>query len=227
VAAARREQGTSLVELLVSMVLASVIVGAAIGVLIGVAQVTRGLQITNTSSADARIAMEILTRTLRAAARPSGEPAALVRADSSGLTLYALINRSGTAQLSDPVPTRVVYGYDGTCLTETRTDGTRLVGAVPGGQMFFWGVARPPRCVLRTGTAPTFRYLRSAVLGAAGGMAAPAIGLPRGGLVDPVTLGEVASIEIRLSAWAGGPDHGIEVLGQVTLSNVLGGAVAG
>lgn len=153
--------GMTLIELLVAMSVGSVVLAGVAAVFVAT---LRGVTTTNvkaSTGADVRVAIEAMTRTIKVADVPNGETSAFRSASSSGLAFYALLNRSGTASVSQPVPTFVQYSWSSAtnCLSEAQTPGTSIVNPNVGGPYYQWlASATVTRCLLRTTTAPVFTY---------------------------------------------------------------------
>ncbi|GAA3637626.1 hypothetical protein GCM10022223_65670 [Kineosporia mesophila] len=151
--AARRDDGVTLVELSVAMGVASILM-VAIGVVFF--STLRGVTTVNTktsTTADGRIVMEAMTRTMRVAVRPAQFDSAFVSAGTGQVSFYSLLNRTGTPATVTPLATLVSYSYDGTCINQTltppRTDST-------GNQV--WDTGAVTTCLGRTTTPPVFTY---------------------------------------------------------------------
>lgn len=223
---ARRDAGLTLVEVLVAMGLTGLLLALLLPVVTSTARATRAVDDAAARTASARTALEIVTRTLRTGVRPAGQPAALISAGPTGVVGYSLLNRTGAAQVTDAVPTLVSYAWTGGCVQETTTTGARVTDPASGAVSLAWTAPPRSRCILRTATAPAFRYYTTAVLASGGTDTAP-IALPAGGLTDPAQLARVTAIEISITASsASGSGASTQVLGRVTLSNVISGAVA-
>jgi Tfp pilus assembly protein PilW len=218
----RDDRGVTLVETLVAATLASLVLAGVGTVFVGAIRVVRTVSVKTDTGADARIGMEAITRTLRTAVRPKGESAAVLLADTSRVSFYALLNRSGAAQGTDTVPTRLAYSYDGTCVNETQTPGAAVVGPGPSGPFYTWTGAGVTRCLLRTATAPRFSYFGTAAI-ATNGTDSPALTVPSGGITATAELRSIQSIQLLLTAAdrANPAVAGVEVLGRATLNNVL------
>jgi hypothetical protein len=152
--------------------------------------------------ADARLAAEAITRTLRVAWRPADEPAAVVAAGRSGVRFWALLNRTGAATLVEPPPTLVEYSYDGTCITESQTREGRTART----------------CLLRTSVAPVFTYYASSASAADGTPLAPLVSTPE---VAGADLAAVRSVQVELTVRAPGATAPLPVLTRVTLQNLV------
>lgn len=218
----REDSGLSLTEIVVAMGLTSILLVAVGSVVTSTARATRAADAAASTSADARTGLEILTRSLRAVARPVGETSAVLSGDVAAVTVYTLLNRSGAAQTTDTVPTKVRYSFDGSCVQETTTAGTRNASGPAG---FTWTATPQSRCVLRTAVAPAFRYYTTPVL-AVNGVDTSPLTVPAGGITDTAVLAQITAIEVTLTARPSGSSAGTQVIGRVTLGNVLSGEVA-
>ncbi|MBT0768951.1 prepilin-type N-terminal cleavage/methylation domain-containing protein [Kineosporia sp. J2-2] len=213
----RNDRGLTLVELMVAMGIASVLL-VAIGVVF--ISSTRGvstLNVKTATTADARITMEAMTRTLRVAFKPAHEAAAFTVADTSELSFYALIYRDATSttatSTATPDPTLVRYSYDTTskCVNQTLT--TALVDATT--KAMSWPTTRArTTCLARTTTAPVFIYYRS------GSATASMAGST--GQVATADLPDVASVAITVTAQdPAQPQAGsVPLIDRVTLGNI-------
>ncbi len=217
----RRDAGVSVVELAVTAAVGSVVLAGVASVAIGALDASTTIGVRAGTSGDARIAGEVITRSLRVAARPKGEQAALVAATPTTVTFYALLNRSGGAQSTDTVPSYVELGWDGTCVTRRVTAGVVVASPPVGGPYYTWTPSGASTCVVRTTTAPAYAYYATAVL-STGGVDTVPLSLAAGSL----TAGErrsVQSVEARLTVVdprnPGVP--GAPVVSRVTLTNVL------
>ena len=114
------DAGSGLVELLVAGLVASIVL-AAVGVLFsGSLHASRRASAHVAVTADARLAMDVVGRRLRVAARPSAGAGVLTEATPSSLTFTANLSAGSTA---DPAVSQVRYAVDATrgCLLETVT----------------------------------------------------------------------------------------------------------
>ncbi len=215
----RDEAGLSLVELLVAGLLTSIVLAAVATVFVGSLQVVRVVTVKTSTSADARIALEAVTRTIRVATKPSGESSAVTVAKGDAVSFYALINRTtGTAQ---PLPALVEYSYDGLCVNEATTPGRALTNPPAAGPYYAWDTGRRVKCLVRTSVAPQFVYYATGAISLAGADVTP-ITVPASGLVltDRVM---VTSIQVTVTAKdRSNPDiGGMPVMDRVTLNNLV------
>jgi Tfp pilus assembly protein PilW len=215
-AGADRQAGMTVVELSVSMVITAILLACVATVTITTMNSTRTMNSRSNASADGRIALETISRTLRAAAVPSGEPAAVTVATATQLTFYSQINRPDALVFqSAVVPSRIEYSQSGGCLREAFTPARVITGA-GGATSFAWDTGRTVKCVLRTDTDATlFTYFGSATTATA---------------LTPLLLDKVQSIELDLTVVD--PDNtgagGVPMKTRVTLDNVVlqaGGSV--
>ena len=195
----RDDRGVSLVELSVAMMIGAILLAATAAAFIGAMRTVRSVNASTSSVADARTAMEAVTRSLRVAYKPAGQPSAVVSAGPTGVRFWALLNRTGAPTLTDPPPTLVSYAYTGGCLTETQA-----VGATT-----------RTKCLVRTTVAPTFTYFSTGAATVAGAPAAP---LP----ATPPDLTAIRSVQVSLTVKAPGEPlaTALPVVTRVTLENI-------
>lgn len=216
------EDGASLPELLVSMLLLSVVTGAVATVFISSLDSVRTTTTTNATTADARLAMEAVTRTVRVAVRPQGHGSAIVEARPDRLVLYASLQRS-SAQ-STTRPTRVTYSYDpaSTCLNQTQVPASTNLGADAEAVPLVWTAPGTTTCLIRTTVPPAFEYFANGALTTPAGTPVAAIPVPATGLSAEALPG-VVSVQVSVVAAAprAGDVAGVTARDRVTLSNVL------
>jgi type II secretory pathway component PulJ len=187
-------------------------VAAALGVLILTAsamafvaamRTVRSVSVSTTSVADARVAMEAVTRTLRVAYKPKTATSAVLIAQPNRVQFWALLNRTGSPSLVEPPATLVDYQYAGGCLTETQT----------------LGATTRTKCLVRTTVAPTFTYYASGAL-AVGGV--PVTALPSSPQVAAASLPDIRSVEVQLTVLPTGVPAGsaLPVISRVTFENL-------
>jgi type II secretory pathway pseudopilin PulG len=208
-----QDAGVGLAELLVTMALLSVVLAAVATVYTGALRATRVVTVRTSTSADARIAMEAMTRSLRVAVRPKGEAAALTLAQAGTVTFYAQLNRTGGA--TEPLPTKVEYSYDGTCIYEATTPARVLSSPPPSGPFYAWDTGRVSKCLVRTTQAPAFAYYTS------GDLTGTALTIGSG--LDQATRTSVTSVQVQLAVQAAASTDisPVRVVDRVTLTNVL------
>jgi hypothetical protein len=211
----------SVVELAVTAAVGSVVLTGVATVAVGALRASRTIAVRSATSADARIAGEAATRSLRVAVRPKGQQAAIVSGGATAVTFYALLNRSGVNQTSDAVPSYVELGWDGTCVTRRITAGAVVASPPSGGPYYTWTPSGAAVCLARTTTAPAYTYYPTAAISSAGVDTAPLV-LGGGGLAAG-DLRAVQSVEVRLTVVD--PRNptvpGAPMLARVTLTNVL------
>ncbi len=161
------------------------------------------VSVSTTSVADARVAMEAVTRTLRVAYKPKSATSAVLVAAPNRVQFWALLNRTGSASLAEPLPTLVEYQYTGGCLTESQT---------------FGGITRT-KCLVRTTVAPSFTYYTSGAL-AVGGV--PVTPMATSTPVAAVSLPDIRSVEVQLTVLPTGVPAGgaLPVISRVTFENL-------
>lgn len=114
------DSGVSLVELLVAGLVAGIVLSAVGVMFTGSLQASRQASAHVTVTADARLAMDVVERRLRVAARPSAGASALTEATPSSLTFFAHLGGGATPASA---VSRVRYAVDPArgCLLETVT----------------------------------------------------------------------------------------------------------
>ncbi len=214
----RGEAGFSLPELMVTIGVFSIVMTAVGTVFVGSLKSVRVVRERTVTAADARIALEAVTRSLRVAVRPDGEAAAITLATGSSLTFYSVINRSGTT--ADPLPSKVEYAWDGTCLNEAVTPARTLTAPAAGGPFYAWDTGRTSKCLVRTTAAPAFAYFTTPQI-SSGGVDVSPMTVPVGGL-SATDLGLVQSVQVTVAVQVtGAVTGGTTVMDRVTLTNVL------
>jgi prepilin-type N-terminal cleavage/methylation domain-containing protein len=152
------DSGYTLVELLTAMGLASVLLVAIAVVFTATTKGVRTIDTQVSTTADGRIAMEAMTRSMRVAAIPGagGQTSAILSATSNSVSFFALLNRTGSPAATTPNPTLVAYTWDGTCLNESQTpQRTAADGSV------LWDQNTSTKCLARTTKLPVFTYYTS------------------------------------------------------------------
>jgi type II secretory pathway pseudopilin PulG len=202
----------SLVELLVAMFVTGILLAGVATVFAGTLNGVRTVNTKTSTTADARISMEAITRTLRVAYKPTGKTSAIALATDHTLSFYALLNRTGVAGAT-PLPAFIEYDWAGNCLTEAKTPGRiNAVGAL------VWDTGRTSKCLARTTIPPDFGYYPDSVT-------STPLPVPSGGLAS-LPSQTVDSIEITVTVKdPGNPTvGGVPIVSRVTLINVLIGA---
>jgi type II secretory pathway pseudopilin PulG len=126
--AAGSDAGLSLAEMLIAMMMASIVMITLGTLFVGSLRENRTVIGKTNSTADARIAMEAMTRELRVATTPKGQTTALTSATATAVTFYSSIGASTSS--TDPNPSLVTLRIDTTnkCLWREITPAT-VVGA--------------------------------------------------------------------------------------------------
>lgn len=207
-AADRTDAGMTLVELLIAMFITSILLAAVASVFAGTMKNVRVVNTKAATTADGRIAMEAITRTIRVAFQPSNQVSALALANTNTLSFYALINRTGV-NTSTPLPSLIEYGWDGTCLTEAQTPGRLNASSI-----LVWDTGRVNKCLARTTIKPVFAYYLT-------GNATTPLTVPGTGLAA-ATLQTVQSIQVTVNVQdATNPSiTGVPFTDRVTMINV-------
>jgi len=206
------DAGLSLVELLVAMFVTSILLAGVATVFTGTLTGVRKVNVKTATSADARISMEAMSRTIRVAVEPSGQPSAIAVATDHTLSFYALLNRTGTAG-AQPLATLVEYAWSANCVTEAQTPGRLNSSGV-----LVWDTGRTVKCLARTSVAPDFAFFVDGVT------AVPLI-VPASGLT---AMARQTVYSIQATVTVKDPSNadvsGVPVRDRVTLVNVLNGA---
>jgi len=224
------DEGFGLPELLVSMAVFSIVVAVLSAVFVNTIDTVRFVSTKTATTADARIAMEAMTRSLRVAIVPDGVPSAIVEADAEHIVFYASLNR-GTTQTASK-PTRVTYAYDSAtrCLTETQV---RAVSNPDPSQSstisFVWPGFGITKCLIKTNTPPRFDFFDDGrILQDDGLTTVVPLTVPSGGwdvtdTSDLAALNTVVSIQMFINVQdPNAPDvNGMLATDRVTLANVL------
>lgn len=121
-----RDDGLSLTELIIAMAIASVVLVGVSTMFVSSLRQNRTVTAKTTTTADARIGMEAMTRSLRVAVVPSGGTSPFNSpvgnpVSSSRVSFYSSLGTvTGT---TDPLPTLVTFYYDATkkCLVREMT----------------------------------------------------------------------------------------------------------
>lgn len=225
------DEGYGLPELLVSMALFGIVIAAVSAVFVNAIDSVRFVSTKTATTADARIAMEAMTRSLRVAIQPTGLETALAEADDDRIVFYSSMDR-GTGQTADS-PTRVTYEYDPTsrCLEETQVVASVNPDASERDTIpLVWTGAGTSKCLIETNAPPQFDYFDDGrIVGADGVTAVSPLMVPGGGweaddgASDRTALSSVVSIQMSLNVQD--PDavdiNGTLARDRVTLTNVL------
>ena len=183
----------TLVELLMTS-LVSMVVLAAVGVLVtGTLQATSRASTQVAATAEARSALDVMTRRLRVGVRPASGASIFSSATATSVSFSASLSTPGTT--TDPAPSTVSYSVDTgrRCLKETITTAA--------------GAVRESCLAYGTTTTPTFSYYQVAkrpTPDRPSPSPAPTTPLPLGtsGL-SSADLARVGAVEIAMSVTSG------------------------
>ncbi len=200
----RPDRGFTLVELTVAMAVGALRLAASATAFVAAVRAVRTVDVSTSAVADARRAMEAMTRTMRVAWKPADAPAAVIAAGPQRVRFWALLNRTGAPAAVEPPATLVEYAWDGACLTESQTREGRTVVT----------------CLVRTGVPPAFAYFANAAATVDG---APVAALPSSPSVADGDLPGIRSIQVALTVTTPGDagTAGVPVLTRVTLQNLV------
>lgn len=227
--AARDDSGLSLTELLVTMMVFGILAVVLGSVFNNTMRTVRFVSAKTSTTADTRIAMESMSRALRVALTPQGQPSAFVSAGPNSVTFYSSLAR-GAGQTAD-LPTRVTFDYVAAtgCLRQTQ------VLAVPTGvpaTPLAWTGASTSTCLIRTYTAPTFDYFDDGRLVRDDGTTVNPLTIPAGGFSSsssPDVMASIVSVQVALNVQDPSVTdvRGVQARDRVTLTNVLAAKNAG
>lgn len=197
------DRGFTVVEVTVVMAVGALLLAASAAAFVAALRAVRTVDVSTTAVADARRAMEAMTRTLRVAWKPTGAPTAVIAAAPDRVRFWALLNRTGAPTAAEPPPTLVEYGWDGACVTESQTRDGRTLST----------------CLVRTTVPPVFTYFASGAVAVDG---APVTALPAAPAVSAADLPGIRSVQVALTVTAPGGTGtaGVPVLTRVTLQNL-------
>jgi type II secretory pathway pseudopilin PulG len=208
--------GLTVVELLVTAMIGSVVLAGVATVMVSIASNSRETSVHTANSRAVRGAAEVVAAALRVGIRPSGEASAVVE-----VSLYTLINRTGASATTTLPPTLTRYWWDATtfCLNQSRVTGVALTNPPASGPFYSWTGTADVRCVMKTATAPTFKYYTTSAI-SAGGTVLPDMGAPAAGLTA-TERAQVRSVQVLLTARdpVNASVAPSVVLDRVTLSN--------
>ena len=166
------DAGFSLPELLVAMALTSILLAALAGIFTSNLRTTSRISAKVTATADARLAVDTMSRRLRVAVAPDATQAAFTTTDPRSVTFYAsLVGAAAggvTTRAVDPKPTKVEYSvvpatYSGQATTCLREVLTPAVGSAA--PYTYPASGSTTRCLaygtLNADGAPLFTYFQS------------------------------------------------------------------
>jgi hypothetical protein len=185
------DAGISLAETLIAMMMASIVMITLGTLFVGSLRENRTVIGKTNSTADARIAMEAMTRELRVATTPKGQTTAITSATATAVTFYSSIGTSTAT--TDPNPSLVTLRIDTTnkCLWREITPATVV------GTTLTWPTAsKKAGCVARgninASGADLFTYYPLNSDGTVGTTAYTAAQLPS-------SLGSIGAVGLSLS----------------------------
>jgi Tfp pilus assembly protein PilW len=204
------EAGTSLAELLVTMAVTSLVLVMGGAMYAGTLRTSQLAQAKTTSSSDARIAMEALSRDLRVAITPTAAPSAFVLAAPDQVTFYR--SRGAATATTDPVVDKVWYWVDAAAHCLRRA--TALKAATG------WPTARPAGGCIAQGDLNTdvFTYypLTTTATPSPSALATPPASVADSSLPSVAAVG--VRLRVRATAWPSVTPT--ELTQRVTLTNV-------
>jgi hypothetical protein len=213
------DAGITLVEVSVTMVLGALVLTLIGSLFMSSLRQNRTVTARTMATADARIALEGLTRDLRVAIAPNASTPAMIFAGPRQVTFYA--SRGPSTATTDPRPSKVDYQIDtgAACLRRTIT-----TAAVAGNGTVSWPAANArstclARGVFNAGSAQLFTYWPWSKTGTPAPTAFPM----SGGQVSAASLDDIASVQITLTnADTANPAvKPVRLTDQVSLMNVI------
>lgn len=193
--------------------MASVVMIALAVVFVGVLRSVTEIDVKTAGTADARITMEAMTRSLRVAvkpSRPSSITAAFTSATTNSVSFYSLLNRSTSTATATaaPDPSLVSYSWNGTCINQTVV-AMQSVSGTP-----TWTGTGTVTCLARTSVAPVFTYYTSG--------SSTATALSATDLVSASKRATIKSVAITVTVQdASHPAvRSVQLAGRVTLDNI-------
>lgn len=191
----REDRGVSVIELVVVMVISGIVLAGLSAVFLSGLDANRFATTRGNATADARIAMEAMSRALRVAVpvAVSTSGSAFDVAAGGQVVFYASLSH-GAAPV-DPLPTKVEFSVDSArrCLLEAKTPAT----AGPSGPTYD-AAERRERCIAFGDVNPSFpsnRRLFTYYFDAAGTTPVPT---NSAGAVPSGALGSIVSVQIDL-----------------------------
>jgi prepilin-type N-terminal cleavage/methylation domain-containing protein len=215
---AANDAGLSLVELMVAMFVTSILLAGISTVFVGTLRGVKTVNVKTSTGLDVGLAIEAMSRTVKVASLPYGETTAMVTASTTGMSFYALLNRTGSVSTTEPIPSLMEYSYAANCLTEAVTPGLLIASPSVGGPYYSWPAAsKKSKCLLRTTTSPTFSYYASGDL--------TATALSAGSGLSAADLDNVRSVGLHLVATdpANAAIVGVPADTRISLENLIAG----
>ncbi len=211
----RRDDGTTVVELMVAMLVSSIVLTCLVTTFVGGLATTRFATTRSDATAEAKVALESVTRKLRVAVPPPAGGDVFVEATAHRVVFYASLGGRGAT--AEPLPTMVEFSVDAglNCLVEARTPAT---GTAP--PYVFDPANRRATCVARGDAAvmtaqPLFVFYKN-------GGTVDRVPVDPAGAVAPADLNDIRSIDIDLAIRPLPADRRSvsRVLAHVTLVNL-------
>ena len=197
--------GFSLAELLVTMMVGSIVLIAVGVTFTGTLRGARGATVRISSTAEARLAMDVMERRLRVAVRPVGSTSVFVSATRRSARFYASLAKAGVT--TEVEPSLVDYAISGSCLNESITPAVVTVTA--GVKSYTWPSSGTRTSCLARGvinaTTDLFSFYTEATppqpvsATATVAPAAPAIAFDGTGTLPNAALDTVLSVGIKLT----------------------------
>lgn len=198
------------------MAVTGVLLAAIASITISLLGVSRTATVKTSTTADARIAMEAMTRSLRVAVVPKGEAAAITVSEPAKVEFYSSLDR--TAGQTAERPTRVTYSYLSPCVNETQVVATINPDAAKvAAQPHVWAGTGTTRCLIRTRSAPTFTYFTSGTILQSDGSAVPAV-LPTTSAARAAIVSVEIALDVQDPTLTG--VRGVVARDRVTLMNI-------
>lgn len=196
------DAGLTLIELTVTMAITAILAIAVSALFAGLAKTVSFTTGTTDTTAEARVAIEAMTSTLRSAIPYLTNPAMMV-AKSDTVSFYASLDRSGGTNTGSVTPTLVTFAWNGSsCITRTQADPVAGTSS--------------STCIMRTTTAPVFSYYTSPT-------GSTPLTVPGSGLIlsDRQSVDSVGITLTGTKAASGGRTATSQVQDRITLSNCL------
>jgi type II secretory pathway pseudopilin PulG len=204
------DAGMSLAELVVAMAVTSLVLAVGAVMFTGTLRSHQYARAKTTSGSDARIAMEALSRDLRVAVVPVGEPSAVLLATPDQVTFYR--SKGAATATTDPTIDKVWYWVDAASHCLRRATATAVSG--------IWPTARPAGgCVARgdlNGEVFTYYPVTTTATPSPSPLVAPSASVAAGSLPAVAAVG----IQLRVTATDWPSIAPTEVTQRVTLTNV-------
>jgi type II secretory pathway pseudopilin PulG len=210
--ASRDDSGTSLPELLITMVLTTILLALTGTVFVSTMRTVATTKAKQSQVLDARVALEALTLRLRVAIAPVPGSPAFTTAEPSQVTFYASLQNGSTAESA---PTKVDFRIDTArqCLLQTMTPASGVPGS------FTWPDAGSRSSCIAFGAITSRSTLFTYFPKGSAGVVTP---LGAAGTVSATDLSRIGSVAIDLTIQAGDAARPTSVGSRVTLPNTGG-----